>query len=147
MSRPPSSANQNRARPSAWKNAIAITAPAEEPSVTPITSGLASGLRSRVWKMVPESPKAVLTSSATTAVGRRWSITMKEYPGTTSPLIARSARSSGTIGVPTSTRTITSASSSSPAAIATRAGRRLRAGRGGAAAVTVPPAVGYGSGR
>src|SRR5699024_5475016 len=112
---PPSSANQNRARPSAWKNAIAMTAPAEAPTVTPITSGLARGLRSRVWNVVPESPKAVPASTATTATGSRWSMTMKEMPGTFTPLSARRARSTGTIGVTTSTRTASRASSSSAA--------------------------------
>ncbi len=51
----------------------------------PITSGLASGLRSMVWNSAPDSPNAAPISVPTTARGSLCSITMKLAPGIFSP--------------------------------------------------------------
>jgi hypothetical protein len=46
------------------------------PQVTPITSGLASGLRRSRWKSAPDIPNAIPDSSPVTARGRRgWVMT------------------------------------------------------------------------
>ena len=51
------------------------------PALTPMTSGLASGLRSVVWKMAPPTPNASPTSTASTARGSLVSIRMNDAPG------------------------------------------------------------------
>ena len=51
----------------------------------PITSGLASGLRSMVWNSAPDSPKAAPIRVPMTARGSLCSITMKLAPGIFSP--------------------------------------------------------------
>ena len=58
----------------------------------PITSGLASGLRSIVWKSPPESPKAMPIMAPMTARGSLASITMKLAPGIFSPPVRCAAR-------------------------------------------------------
>ena len=47
------------------------TAAAAAPALTPMMSGLASGLRASRWKIAPDSPKAAPTSSAVRPRGRR----------------------------------------------------------------------------
>ena len=47
------------------------------PEVMPMMSGLASGLRTMVWKIAPDMPKATPTSSPMSARGSRSSLTMK----------------------------------------------------------------------
>jgi hypothetical protein len=51
----------------------------------PITSGLASGLRSMVWNSPPARPKATPIMVPITARGSLFSITMKLAPGIRSP--------------------------------------------------------------
>lgn len=58
----------------------------------PITSGLASGLRSMVWNSAPESPKARPINVPVTARGSLASITMKLAPGIFSPPVTWAAR-------------------------------------------------------
>ena len=58
----------------------------------PITSGLASGLRSMVWNRVPESPKAIPIMVPMTARGSLFSITMKLAPGILSPPVRWAVR-------------------------------------------------------
>ena len=53
-----------------------MTAAALAPRLTPTMSGLASGLRSVVWKIAPPTPKARPTSTASTARGSLLSMTM-----------------------------------------------------------------------
>ncbi len=60
---------------------ITVTAAALAPRLTPTMSGLASGLRSVVWKIAPPMPKARPTSTASTARGSLDSMTMKVAPG------------------------------------------------------------------
>ena len=56
---------------------IANSPPVEAPVVKPTISGLPRGLRDRLWKMAPDSASIAPTSTAATARGRRWSMTMK----------------------------------------------------------------------
>jgi hypothetical protein len=56
--------------------AMTDTAAALAPRLTPMMSGLASGLRSVVWKIAPPTPNATPTSTASTARGSLDSITM-----------------------------------------------------------------------
>ena len=47
------------------------TAAALAPASMPMMSGLASGLRARLWKIAPETPNAAPTSTPVSARGRR----------------------------------------------------------------------------
>ena len=51
----------------------------------PMMSGLASGLRSMVWNVAPETPNAMPTPTAVTARGSLSSSTMKVAPGICAP--------------------------------------------------------------
>ena len=55
------------------------------PEEMPMMSGLASGLRSMVWKVTPPSPKHAPASTASTARGRRSVPTVKLAPWTCCP--------------------------------------------------------------
>ena len=57
---------------------ITATAARLAPPVTPITSGVASGLRAIVCRSAPERPNAAPTSRPTRARGRRSSPTMNQ---------------------------------------------------------------------
>ena len=74
--RAPATAAAETGQPVHPARAIADTAAALAPRLTPTMSGLASGLRSVVWKIAPPIPKAVPTSTASTARGSLDSITM-----------------------------------------------------------------------
>ena len=76
---------------------ITVTAAALAPRLTPTMSGLASGLRSVVWKIAPPMPKARPTSTASTARGSLDSMTMKVAPGICSP--PRMRKKSGIVTV------------------------------------------------
>ena len=54
-----------------------------------MTSGEASWLRSRVWKVTPAAPKASPACTARVARGSRSVPTVKVAPGTRSPMITR----------------------------------------------------------
>ena len=56
---------------------IANAAAAPAPDVMPMTSGLASGLRSIVWNVTPPNPKQAPVASAVTARGSRSAPTVK----------------------------------------------------------------------
>ena len=63
-------------------------------------SGLASGLRSIVWKVTPPSPKLSPARIARTARGSRSRPTVKEAPGTSSPRTTRSDVAGRVEGLP-----------------------------------------------
>jgi hypothetical protein len=63
------------------------------PPLMPMMSGLASGLRRRVWKTAPAIPNAAPTSSPSTIGGRRSRKSTKESLGSPCPRRARSRRS------------------------------------------------------
>ena len=67
------------------------------PRLTPTMSGLASGLRSSIWKRDPAEPRASPTRTASTARGSLLSIRMKVETGTCSP--KRIRKKSGTVKV------------------------------------------------
>ncbi len=72
-------------------------------------SGLASGLRSRVWQAAPPKPKQRPARRDSTARGSRSRSTVKEAPGTSCPASTRST-SNGATGVePTESVTATDA--------------------------------------
>ena len=62
--------------PEAPASTITATAPTAAPSVTPRMSGLASGLRAKVWVSAPDRPSAAPTRTATRVCGSRSSWTM-----------------------------------------------------------------------
>ena len=74
--RAPTMAAAETGQPVQPARAITVMAAALAPRLTPTMSGLASGLRSVVWKMAPPTPKATPTSTASTARGSLDSITM-----------------------------------------------------------------------
>ncbi len=74
---------------------IAMAAAALAPELMPMMSGLASGLRSIVWKVTPASPKLNPATTARTARGSRSRPTVKEAPGTCSPRITRQTSPGG----------------------------------------------------
>ena len=61
----------------------------------PITSGLARGLRSIVWKVLPAMPKANPTNSAATTRGRRYSQMERSVLSGASPPIRTRQTSAG----------------------------------------------------
>ena len=65
------------------------TAAAEAPELIPMMSGLASGLRSIVWKVMPAIPNAAPARAPTSARGSRSTLTVNEAPGTCSPRSTR----------------------------------------------------------
>ena len=67
-------------------------------------SGLASGLRSVVWKIAPPTPNAAPTSTPSTARGSLTSITMYDAPGISSPPRIRKKSGMVTVKSPSSTR-------------------------------------------
>ena len=71
---------------------MAKTAAAPAPASMPMMSGLANGLRARLWKMEPETPKAAPTSRPVRARGRRSVRTMK--PASSLPAPTRAATTS-----------------------------------------------------
>ena len=91
-------------------------------------SGLASGLRSVVWKIAPPTPNATPTRTPSTARGSLLSIRMKDAPGISSP--NRIRKKSGIVNVksPSSTRAAKAPNSTSDRPPTTsrwrRAGRR-----------------------
>lgn len=95
---------------------MATTAAALAPAVIPMMSGLASGLRTSVWKIAPESPNATPTHTAVTVRGRRRSHTTKVAPSMSAPPTTRRTSTKDTMNAPThSVRT------TSPTVTATRA--------------------------
>ena len=74
---------------------IAKTAAAPAPELIPMMSGLASGLRSMVWKVTPARPKLIPATTASTARGSRSRPTVKEAPGTSWPRTTRQTSPSG----------------------------------------------------
>lgn len=72
----PRTAASETGQPDQPASAIAATAAALAPRLTPITSGLASGLRRVAWKIAPPTPKARPTRTASTARGSLDSSTM-----------------------------------------------------------------------
>ena len=73
---------------------IATTAAALEPLVTPMTSGLASWLRSIVWEARPPMPRAAPARRAMRTRGSRSSPIAKAAPGASRPV--RTAKTSVT---------------------------------------------------
>ena len=71
------------------------TAAALAPAEIPMMSGLASGLRSMVWKAAPAAPKASPASRPARARGSRSVPIAKEAPLTCSPDSTRSTSESG----------------------------------------------------
>ncbi|MNY75806.1 hypothetical protein D3C86_2151920 [compost metagenome] len=67
------------------------TAAALAPWEMPIISGLAKGLRSRVWKMIPDMAKDMPVSTASVARGRRTLRTIKSTPLSTWPVKGESS--------------------------------------------------------
>ena len=63
-------------RPLPLRITITNTAHAAAPALTPMMSGLASGLWARRWKIAPETPNAAPTSTAARPRGRRSVSTM-----------------------------------------------------------------------
>ena len=63
-------------------------------------SGLASGLRSIVWKVTPARPKLSPTRTARTARGSRSRPTVNDAPGTVSPMSTRQTSVEGVGGAP-----------------------------------------------
>ncbi len=64
------------------------TAAALAPASIPMMSGLASGLRARLWKMAPEIPNPAPTSTAVRARGRRSVRTMNSASSVPTPRTA-----------------------------------------------------------
>ncbi len=69
-----------------WRMTIERIAAALAPELMPMTSGLASGLRSSVWKVAPATPNAMPASTAVRARGSRSVPTVNEAPVTWSPV-------------------------------------------------------------
>ncbi|KZX22133.1 hypothetical protein ACH61_00700 [Rathayibacter tanaceti] len=89
VARPAATAITETAPPERPKKAMATTAAALAPEVMPMMSGLASALRSIVWKITPPIPNPTPTSTAVIVRGRRRVPTVKEAPGTLSPRTTR----------------------------------------------------------
>ena len=99
----PATAATETPTPSTPRTTMVNTAAALAPWLTPMTSGLASGLRSVVWKMAPLTPKADPTSTASTARGSLVSISTYDAPGISAP--NRIRKKSGTVKVKSPSRT------------------------------------------
>ena len=95
---------------------IMNTAAALAPDVMPMMSGLASGLRARLWKMAPERPKATPTSRPVRARGSRRVRTMKSASSLPKPKMAGTTSPSGTGKSPTliDTQKVTKMATASP---------------------------------
>ena len=91
----PVTANADTETPSRSSVTIAKTAAVLAPRLTPITSGLASALRSVVWKIAPLTPRAAPTMTASRARGSLVSIRMYVAPGMSAP--KRIRKKSGTV--------------------------------------------------
>lgn len=74
---------------------MAMAAAALAPELMPMMSGLASGLRSIVWKVTPARPKLNPATRARTARGSRSRPTVNDAPGTCSPRTTRSTSPGG----------------------------------------------------
>ena len=74
---------------------MAKAAAALAPELMPMTSGLASGLRSIVWKVTPARPKQSPATTASAARGSRSRPTVKDAPGTSSPSTTRGTSPGG----------------------------------------------------
>lgn len=61
------------------------TAAAVEPDETPIISGLAKGLLSKVWKIFPATPKAIPHRMAVAVLGNL-SFVIKYFPSSLRPI-------------------------------------------------------------
>ena len=72
-----------------------MTAAALAPELMPMTSGLASGLRSIVWNVDPARPNASPTISPVSARGSRSVPTVKDAPSTSAPMITATTSESG----------------------------------------------------
>src|SRR6478609_1671303 len=85
MSRPtataPTRAAAGSQRPCASRKVRAMTDAADAPTLMPMMSGLASGLRKVVWNIAPAAPNARPARSPSRARGSLASMTMKEAPG------------------------------------------------------------------
>ena len=91
------------------------TAAAAAPALTPMMSGLASGLRARRWKMAPDSPKAAPTSSAVRPRGRRRVRTMKALSSEPPPTRVASTSPIGTGKSPTASDQANTTKATAPA--------------------------------
>ncbi len=79
---------------------ITATAPRAAPSVTPRMSGLASGLRAKVWVSAPERPEGGRRRGRATSVcGSRSSITMNCWPASPPPSRVRTTSATGIVEV------------------------------------------------
>jgi hypothetical protein len=76
VTRAPPRAASESTTPPADSTTIDSTAAVVAPDVTPMTSGLASGLRRSCWKIAPARPNAVPASRPTRARGSRNVCTM-----------------------------------------------------------------------
>ena len=85
------------------------TAAALAPASMPMMSGLASGLRARLWKMAPASPNETPTSRPVSARGRRSVRTMNSASSVPVPRIAGITSLSGIGKSPTLIDTQTAA--------------------------------------
>ncbi len=74
---------------------MAKAAAALAPELMPMMSGLASGLRSIVWKVMPPSPKQMPATTARTARGSLRRPTVKFAPATSCPRTTRSTSAGG----------------------------------------------------
>lgn len=86
-SRPAMMAKIETCPPSSPSTTIPKAAAALAPEEIPMMSGLASGLRSMVWKVTPPRPKLAPHTTASTTRGSRSSPTVNDAPGTSRPRI------------------------------------------------------------
>src|SRR5690606_18885790 len=129
-------------RPAPRPRTMPPTTATPAPCVMPSVSGLARGLRVRVWKIAPDTPKAAPASSPASARGSRSSWTMSRPPGSPPPHSAGTASvtGSGYSPVVRLTHRTAKAAPASTAQVASSRGRRIADTGGRASRTAVRPA-------
>ncbi|KOG53542.1 hypothetical protein ADK76_27290 [Streptomyces griseoflavus] len=124
MTSAPASAPAETAVPPSPSATMQVAAAALAPEVMPMTSGLASGLRTRLWKIAPDMPNPRPASSPVSTRGSRMSRTNNWLFQSARPVIAPITSGSGTTKSPTTSRA--TAVSSTARASTTTTGRARR---------------------
>ena len=129
VSTAPAIANTDTATPVRPSVMMANTANALAPYVTPMMSGLASGLRAMLWKIAPDMPSAAPTSRPVSALGNRSRLTMNSVARSPPPNSVFTTSMTGILKSPSDSETQKATKTSTARTTITASERACRTAR------------------